>query len=395
MIDIRNKKDCCGCTACYNACPQKCIELFEDEEGFIYPSVNLETCIRCGICEKVCPIANKKEEKLKSQKGFLFQNGNETVRKQSTSGGAFTAIGEYVIRNGGVVVGAMYDSYFNIVHGVVSEMDDLYRFRNSKYAQSDLGNIFKVVENKLKNGVLVCFSGTPCQIEGLLSFLRKEYENLICVDIVCHAVPSPKLWKKYLELQNNYVDRATNIVFRDKNPYGYKYASMSIYSDERIIYSRGVESDKMLRAFFSEISNRPSCYDCKFKKRYRLSDITIWDCFEVQKFSKEMDDDIGTTRVLVHSLKGNKVIEEISLNNKILEVSPDLLCDGVNEMFTSVKSNSKRSEFFYDMNVMKSEDLFHKYFPDSLSIKMKRMIRLFLIKTNLYKPLKAMRQKFK
>ena len=253
----------------------------------------------------------------------------------------------------------------------------------------------KKVKKLLDSNVLVCFSGTPCQIEGLLSFLRKKYDNLFCVDIVCHAVPSPKVWEKYLQYQKEKVKKATNILFRDKTPNGYKYSSMSIYDGEEVIYCNGVESDKMLRAFFSEISNRPSCYDCRFKKRYRESDVTLWDCFEVYRFSSDLDDDKGTTRVLVHSEKGRTIINEVLKGNITLQVSPDDLCCGVKEMVTSVKMNPKRNDFFNDIDSMDASEFFDKYFPDDIKVRLKRVLRRFLIQTGLYSIAKKAVQRVK
>lgn len=192
MIEIKDKKDCCGCWACENACPKHCISMVEDEEGFRYPQVDKDTCIDCHLCEKVCPVINAKADVVKIQKAFLLQHKDEKVLQESASGGAFTAIASYVLKRGGVVFGAAYDKDFQVTHQYVETYEDLKIFRNSKYVQSLMDNAYLQAKEFLKQGRMVCFSGTPCQLEGLLNYLRKPYENLVTVDVMCHSITSPK-----------------------------------------------------------------------------------------------------------------------------------------------------------------------------------------------------------
>ena len=388
-IQIEDKSLCCGCTACKNICPQNAIEMQEDEEGFLYPVVDKEKCINCGLCKKVCPILNQNKEKETKQMAYVVNNKDEKIRKESTSGGAFTAIAEYIIENNGVVFGATFDEEFNVEHTYVTTKEDLKKFRGSKYVQSNLKNTFKEAKEFLENDRLVCFSGTPCQIEGLKKYLGKEYEKLITVDIVCHAVPSPLVWKKYLhyEKQKNGLNNIQEILFRDKSKYGYKYSMMSIRADNKI-YSEGVETDPYLRAFFGDLSDRPACYNCKFKKQFRVSDLTIWDCFTVENFDKRLDDDKGTTRILVQSQKGKELFKHIKEQFDYKEVSVDKLVKNVKEMYNSVSMNSKRKEFFKDINNMEEEAFFNKYFPNSLKVRTEKVIRKNLAKTKIYKTTK-------
>ena len=201
MIEIKDKKNCCGCSACYSICPKNCIEMKADREGFLYPKINKDLCINCGLCETVCPIINKVEEKVFEQEGYLVQNKDEKVREESTAGGAFTAIAKYVLEKKGIVFGVQYDENLNVVHSYVENEIDLKLYRNSKYVQSKIGKTFKQAKKFLDEDRWVCFSGTPCQIEGLKKYLKKDYNKLITVDVVCHAVPSPLVWEKYLEVQ--------------------------------------------------------------------------------------------------------------------------------------------------------------------------------------------------
>lgn len=386
MIKITDKTKCSGCSACSAICPKNCIEMKADNEGFLYPEVNNSECIDCGLCEKICPILNPVEEKEHSQKGFIVQNKNEQVRKESTSGGFFSVLAEYVINKNGVVFGVSYDEDFQVRHTYVDKVEDLKYFRNSKYVQSDVKNTFKEVLSFLKQNVLVLYSGTPCQIEGLRSYLKKDYENLITVDISCHAVPSPLIWNKYLEtVKKQYSKNVSNILFRDKSHYGYKYSTMSIKDKSgKELCNSGVETNPMLRAFFSDICDRPACYDCSFKKRYRVSDFTMWDCFSVYDFDKSMDDDKGTTRVLIQSEKGVEIFDQIKDKMTICEVDADRLVKGVKEIFESVKLNPNRDKFFEEATVLSGEDLFKKWFPVNYKTQIKKNVRILFVKFKVY-----------
>ena len=387
MIIIDERKKCTGCSACASICPKKCIRMEADEEGFPYPRISKEKCAQCGLCESVCPMINPVKEETVPQKGFIVQHRNETIRLDSSSGGAFTAIASIVIEKSGVVFGAAYDDYFHVRHTYVETIDELKKFRNSKYVQSDMGECFRQAKHFLKNGRWVCFSGTPCQIEGLSKFLGKQYDMLILVDVVCHGIPSPLIWDKYLEYQKIDESKPDNIRFRDKF-YGYKYSTMSIIQNGENIYHVGSQFDPMLRAFFSDICDRPSCYDCPFKKRYRVSDMTIWDCFSVYDFDKKMDDDKGTTRVLCHTKKGQQVINRIQGSVKCKEVSPDKLVVGVKEMYESVGWNPNREQFMVDALKLSGQELFARYFSITLLVKIKTYIRKLLLMTGAYGTMK-------
>lgn len=390
MIEIKDKKDCCGCWACSNICPVKCITINEDEEGFRYPIVEKDKCINCHLCEKVCPIINVKPEVKKPQKGYVLQNKDDKVLAESTSGGAFTAIATYIINNGGVVFGAALNENNEARHIYVESVNKLWRFRNSKYVQSQIGETFSQAKKFLKEGRLVCFSGTPCQMEGLMQFLRKPYDNLIAVDVVCRAVPSPKVLRKYLEWkQDSYGKPLEHLKFRNKQFYGYKYSNMS-FSSKKGVYHEGIDTDPWLRSFFSGINVRPSCFACRFKKRYRVTDLTLWDCFEPSKFCKEMDNDKGVTRVIAHSEKGMNVMSAIGEYAFIKEIAPDKLLASVKEFVEPATENPRRAAFFKDLDSLAPGVLFNKYFPVTAKTKFEKNIRLLMLRLGLYKQLKAM-----
>lgn len=386
MIEINKKQNCCGCTACVAICPKDCIEMKEDKEGFLYPVIYKNKCINCGACERVCPILNVRREEPFEQVAYIVQNKDKKVLRESTAGGAFTAIAKYVLQCGGVVFGVELGQDLVARHVYIECESELSRFRNSKYVQSSVGGgTLRSVKFFLEQGKVVCFSGTPCQIAGLKSYLRKDYENLIAVDVVCRAVPSPLIFRKYVEYQENRMQETiTSVRFRDKY-YGYKYSTMNVITNRNQgNYHNGVESDPWLRAFFSNICDRPSCHQCEFRSRYHASDFTIWDCFHVGRFSKELDNDEGATRMLVHSYKGREIFESISQELKYIKISPDSAMKGVRESGQSPKPHELREAFFKDAVELNGQDLFNKYFPDTFEVKMKHFIRIICYRLGIY-----------
>lgn len=395
MISITNKADCCGCGACANVCPNNSIAMIADEEGFLYPNVG-DTCIKCGKCLKVCPTINvdsTEDEKL--QAAYLVQNKDSNVISRSTSGGAFTAIAEYVLNHNGVVFGAVYDRTQHVHHTYVKTIERLNKFQGSKYVQSKIGFSYKKIKSLLDEGVMVCFSGTPCQVEGLKSYLSKRYINLITVDIVCHAVPSPKIFDKYIDyIETKNKIKTKDIRFRDKSFYGYQYSQIAFYDDNATcFYHAGIATDPFLRAFFSDICDRPSCYECKFKKRYRNSDFTLWDCFNVNDFDKQFNINLGTTRVLIHSNLGRAIFEQLKPEFIWSKVTPDTLVSNVKELTASISKNRFREVFFTDANEMDGEQLFKKYYPVKIRNKVENVIRILGTKTGTIHMIKKITKK--
>ena len=313
------------------------------------------------------------------------QNKDVKVLYESTAGGAFTAIAKYALRKGGVVFGVELSKDLIAHHIYIEKEAELSRFRNSKYVQSCVENTYKEAKIFLNQGRSVCFSGTPCQIEGLKNFLGKEFENLITVDVVCRAVPSPMIFRKYLEYQEKALaDKIRTIRFRDKY-YGYKYSTMNVITDQNHgNYHKGIESDPWLRAFFSNICDRPSCHSCHFRKQYRVSDFTIWDCFHAGRFSRMLDNDKGATRVLVHTEKAKMIFDKIKSEVVFTETTSKDLVAGVKEMRQSVMPNDKRALFFQDALKMDGVQLFGKYFPDTFCVKVKHFVRMMCYRLGIY-----------
>lgn len=392
-LHVAEKGNCCGCSTCTAVCPQDCIRMVSDKEGFRYPSVDDVKCISCGACLHVCPTMHPKAEKPFEQEGFIAQHRDQRVLRQSTSGGAFTAIAQYVLKHHGAVFGAAMDPHdMCVCHICVEKEKDLYRFRNSKYVQSYISkDLLRKMQDYLREGRLVCFSGTPCQVEGVRNLAGRYINNLILIDVVCRAVPSPLAFQRYLEYQKkNIGEAARQVRFRDKY-FGYKYSTLNICTAHNHgSYHEGVESDPWLRAYFSNICNRPSCYECRFRKQYRVSDLTLWDCFQVGRFSKDMDNDRGATRILVHSARGREIIRAVHPDLQMLAVEPKEMLAGTKEMFSSVPVNPKRDAFLQDASDMDGTELFSSYFPFDNRVKLKRSIRRFFLRTGLYSEGKKM-----
>lgn len=385
MIAINDKRDCCGCSACATACPKQCISMEEDNEGFLYPIIDKNKCIDCSLCEKVCPILHAKPEEKKTQRAYIVQHKDAKVLRESTSGGAFTAIAKWVLDKGGVVFGAGFNEDFEVIHQPVESYEELNKFRNSKYVQSRINGTYQQAKELLAEGRFVCFSGTPCQLEGLFSYLRKPYENLITVDVVCRACPSPLVLRKYLKMQQAKLQMdLQDVKFRDKH-HGYKYSTMSLLDKKQCDYHQGIDTDYYLRSFFGGYNVRPSCSKCSFRKRFRNTDFTLWDCFDVDKFNRDFDNDKGVTRILTHSQQADLILNESVTQLNIFEINPDKAVEGVREMYHSVSVNSKRESFFHDLNTMDAELCFQKYFPITMRHRIEKQVRLWSARLGIYK----------
>ena len=321
------------------------------------------------------------------RKVYICQNRDNDIRFDSTSGGVFSALSKYVIDRKGYVFGAEFDKNWRVVHGMGQSEDDLFRFRGSKYVQSHLGDTFKKVKSVLEDDRWVLFSGTPCQIEGLVCFLKKDYDKLILMDIVCFSISSPKVWELFLNHleKNDQIDfsKVKRIKFRDKTKFGYEYTLMTFYDQNgKVLYASGPESNQMLRSFVSNTSTRPSCYKCRFKKVNRVSDFTVWDCYNVYKYKKSLDDNCGTSHVMVHSEKAYKILNELDDYLLLERVDLKQAIDSEPAMIKCSVPNDIRTEFF--KCIANGQDAFDIYFQDTLKVKIERILRKILSKTNLY-----------
>ncbi len=308
MIKIIRKEQCCGCSACLHICPKRSISFREDKEGFLYPQVDTATCIDCGLCEKVCPVLNQGEERM-PLKVYAAKHTDDEIRMKSSSGGIFTLLADQIIDQGGVVFGARFNENWEVVHDYTETKEGLAPFRGSKYVQSNIGNSYKLVEEFLKTGREVMFTGTPCQVAGLKKFLRKDYENLLTVDFVCHGVPSPKVWRKYLEEEVARQDDSsvvTGVNFRDKST-GWKRFSFAlnlskavVEGEQNTVLSSVFSENEYMRVFLSNLNLRPSCYKCAVKCGRSGADITIGDFWGIDNIDPNFSSDKGISLVLLN-----------------------------------------------------------------------------------------------
>lgn len=348
MLEITEKGNCTGCYACSLACPKKCIEMKSDSEGFWYPEINKADCIECGKCERVCPVLNGKTKHESSLlKCFAAYNKSEKIRKVSSSGGVFTLLAEEILKQKGVVCGAALSRDCKSVnHIIIDDVSSLPRLRTSKYVQSCINNTYEKVKKALESGKKVLFTGTPCQIGGLVSYLGKEYDNLFTQDFICHGVPSPAVWHDYAEWREKIMGTSLKKVsFRNKKT-GWRKFSLRLENADNKVYSKRLDDDIYLRAFLKNLTLRPSCYDCQFKHKERQADITLADFWSIHKNHSDIDDDKGISAVIVHSSKGMKLFSDIENQLFTLEVPSEEILDYNKSMTESVGHNPNRRAFF-------------------------------------------------
>lgn len=388
MINIAVKSKCTGCSACVQKCPKQCISFEEDREGFKYPKVKLSVCIDCGLCEKVCPVLQQ-DKPRNPVIVYAAKNSNLSTRLASSSGGIFALLAETILRQNGVVFGARFDNEWNVIHDYTESLDGLSVFLGSKYVQSKIGNTYKYAERFLKEGRKVLFSGTPCQIVGLKKYLRKNYDTLLTVDFVCHGVPSPMIWRGYLNEKirplgvdgRNMVSQLslkdlpviTGISFRDKRygwkKYGFSVRAKSASKADKNLVSQSVEvTDKTLlyephkanlymKGFLKNLYLRPSCYACPAKCGKSGADYTLADFWGASTYVGDFDDDKGLSAVLVYKNKVN--IESLDMAFKVVGLN-DILSQNP-AVIKSSRMKGGRDRFFQHYNREHQIDLINRY----------------------------------
>ena len=359
MLQIVDKSECCGCTACANICPKHCIFMQEDKEGFRYPSINKNLCINCDLCMKICPIINYQNIEIKNE-GLIYgvKNKDITIQKESTSGGAFWGLVQYTLSKKGIVYGAIYDEKYQVIHKAASTIDDCKQFQGSKYVESYISEtLFKDIKCILESGRLVLFSGTPCQVAGLRSFLKKTYNNLILCDLICSSVPSPKIFRDYIHfIQQKRTLRSINMRWKG---YGWnKSCTKLVYTNDSSIIGKGF-AKLWTTIAFSHIVSRPSCHKCKFTSSYRVGDISIGDFWGVEKNYPDFFDDKGVSLVLVNTSKGRNVFNLVK-NNFSLQQTTKEYCMQPRLSYPSSPS-PYRAQFWEKYNSTQFEYFARKY----------------------------------
>lgn len=351
MIKIKNKTDCTGCYACYNICPKDCIEMKFDIEGFAYPYINTQECIKCNKCEKVCPIINPyNKRELSKRSVYAAINTQPNIRIKSSSGGVFYALAEDALKQDGIVYGASFNTHnWEVNHTEAKNIDELQHLIGSKYIQSKINHTYRTIKNNLNNGKKVVFCGTPCQVAGLNHFLNKKYPNLLVIELLCHGVPSYFVWKKTLDevLKNNNItySEIRNIYFRKKIPQKTEYKFCIVDKTNRE-YETFFYEFPFMKAFLSNLILRPSCYNCKAKKFETNSDLIIgdlWNNYNCHPFNNSN----GTSIIIANTEKGESAIKSSSLISKRINNS---YINKMNSGFTIHQFyNRKRTKFFKEI----------------------------------------------
>ena len=372
MIQINDKTACCGCTACVASCPKQCITLEEDAEGFLYPRVDEATCIQCGLCEKVCPVLHPNEE-LTPEAVYAAVNLNQQVREDSSSGGVFSLLAETVVRNGGIVFGARMDTDLEVRHHHASTEEDLAGFRGSKYVQSQVGDSFVHVRRYLKEGRTVLFSGTPCQVAGLKNYLRKPYENLLTVDCLCHGVPSPLVWRKYirekLQRQGVQSEEKLTVSFRDKQQ-GWNEYNLTVNRQSE------VQKDLFLQGMTDRLFLRPICHQCPFREQRSHSQLTLGDFWGIEHTDARFADNKGTSMVLVNDAVGAAYFSQIHPQLIVAPKTYEQARRTCSMIYRSSTCNPQRKSFFAQLATCTVTENIQRHLPKTtLKSKLKKLVK--------------------
>jgi len=380
MIHITDKVNCCGCNACGDVCPKQAISFKTDNEGFWYPEVDMEKCIDCGLCEKVCPIINidkLKTNDLPQSICYAAEHKNLEVVFGSTSGGLFSALAEKMYKDKGYVGGAIFNDDFTVRQIISAEKEDLKKIRGSKYIQSDFTGFYKEVKRLLQADEKILVCGGPCQMAALRAYLGKDYENLIIVDYVCLGINSPKVWSLFLKsIEDKYGSKVVGVRAKSKELGWRKLTYKFVLANGREILQPLDECDFQQGYLRAKCFCRPSCYDCKFKGYPRISDITLADFWGLKSRPLPMDKNLGTSLVMVNSKKGDKFFTAIKSRLNVENINIDDAESGNHALIDSIKTSIDREQFFNDLDNKSFDEVAEKYFrPKNNSGGIKGMLR--------------------
>ncbi len=373
-FEICDPSLCTGCSACVSSCPKSCIEMKPDKDGFLYPEIDDTKCISCGKCRNTCPVLNRYKDDNKEPEVMAAVNKKEDVRLNSSSGGVFSALAEKIISEGGVVFGAAYDKDFKVVHRAAENAEEIKAFRGSKYVQSEIGDSYRKAKEALESGRAVLFTGTPCQIGGLYACLNKEYDNLYTQDFICHGVPSPKVWKKYVKYREQAADSKTvNVSFRNKQN-GWKRFSMRFDFVNGKDYTQILSNDLYMQGFLSHLFLRSSCHHCAFKNMHRKADITLADFWGVERIYPKRNDDKGVSLVMLQSEKGNALWVDVAGEFEHWQVPFADAIKSNSSYLRSFEASPLRERFLSDVDKMPVDKAIEKYCSLKPASKARRFI---------------------
>lgn len=383
MKEVINKFNCTGCSACMNSCPKNAIRMEYSREGFLYPKIDTDKCINCNLCKKICPVLNTSKN-ISKNSCYVGYIKNDKVIMNSSSGGIFYVLANNILENNGIVIGAAFDKKNKLQHIAIEEKKEINKLMGSKYIQSNLNNIYSYIKERVKKRKIL-FVGTPCQVAGLKAFLKKEYDNLITVDLVCHGVPSPKLFEKYIkyiEKKNN--DKLINYNFRDKSTGWDTYSTKAKFKNKEI--KELFSNNYYMNLFLSDNALRESCYNCNFKLGNKYSDITLGDFWGIKNYHKEMYNKKGTSAIIINTEKGSTIFDSIKDKLTYKQCNIEEIVNDNPSLKYSSKKNQNRETFYDDINRLEFEKLYKKYKPKKASIikriinKIKKIIKRFISK---------------
>lgn len=387
-MNIVDKEQCCGCRACEQICFQRAITMDRDKEGFIYPIINSSVCIKCGLCEKVCPLNGASYQGQDAEpKVYAGINMKDDVCLRSSSGGIFTALSNYILKHGGNVYGVILDDDFSVKHIGTKEINTRDKMCGSKYVQSEISNTYTQIAENLRNGEIVLFTGTPCQVEGLnkyLSIKNIPCGNLYTVDNICHGVASPLIWEEYIkELQQLLEDgeKIEYLSMRSKSV-EWRKQEMLVCTDKKDISEWINSSFSWNRLYRTQYLTRPSCFSCHFTSYKRCADITLADYWNFENAEIDLDDKNGVSLILVNSKKGEKLIEMIQ-SEVCLKDSNKEKCWQIHLEFPSSKPQ-KREQFWKELETNGIRDALYKYTKGSFFNKLVRAVTPCLRKLGIY-----------
>ena len=351
------EEQCCGCTACANACPKQAITMQEDKKGFLYPVIDSEKCIDCGLCVRACRHSERLYQKEEPSAIYAVQHSNKSVVKESSSGGAFTLISDLILAQGGEVFGCVIDENFHVLHVSAKTAAERDRMRGSKYVQSDLGNVYAEIKQACKNHP-VLFVGTPCQVGGLYSYLGKIPENLVTMDFICHGTPSQKIFQEHIRfLEKKYRKQASSYKFRDKK-YGWRHVETVFFKDGSQKSSYAVFG---IKHFFGQnINLRPACYACPYTTVSREADITIGDFWGAERILNRYENK-GISLLMVNNQKGEALFGKITKDHVVRQIE---VKDAMQRAMQKPAPKSKQTQAFWALYEKEGyEGVVRKYRP--------------------------------
>lgn len=366
VVEYITHEKCTGCAGCVNSCPVDAIEMQELTDGFIYPVIDSKKCIECGKCLAKCPVAECERENWKKPQVYAAY-ADIDVQRSSSSGGIFTLLSEYILSLNGKIAGVVYDQNMHAKHILAGTKEEYERMRGSKYVQSNPGLIYREVESALKHKEYVLFTGCPCQVAALRKYLGKEYSNLLCVDILCHGVPSDKIFQQYLDSikQDNHI---TNVEFKNKR-FGWTSNNILVTFENGKEYEGSIETDWYVKGFLKNLFLRKSCENCTFSEFPRLGDISIGDFWGIRNIAAEMYSELGTSILFINNEKGKRYFNKIKdhlQKQKELEFEPEKYPNRIHALY---RHNIKREQFFSKMNYSGFVESMKYCLPESGNVK--------------------------